>query len=188
GRFERAQGAVVEAAQEGAGVVDADLLHLAGEVVLALLDKGFGHGVKGGDAAVEPQRGVDAVREQVTGDAAAGRRHVKAPEALAALRQFGADGPILEELGAVMEDTAEATLVDQLPGERDRGYAAVVVPDHVRHARLFNGLDHLLALLAVHRQRLLAQDHLAGPGGGQGNLRVRVVRRADVDQVNVLAL
>ena len=43
-RFERGQRAVAEAAQEGAGVVDADLLDLAGQVVLALLDEGLGHG------------------------------------------------------------------------------------------------------------------------------------------------
>ena len=43
GRLEQAERAVVEAAEERAGVVDADLLDLAGEVVLALLDERLGH-------------------------------------------------------------------------------------------------------------------------------------------------
>ena len=73
------------------------------------------------DAAVQPHRGVDAVRQQIAGDAAAGHGHVQPPEAFAALRQVGGDGPVLEEFGAVVEDPAEPALVDQLLGERDRG-------------------------------------------------------------------
>ena len=37
----------------------------------------------------------------------------------------------------------------------------------------------------IHRQRLLAEDHLAGLGGGDGDLGVGVVGRADVDGVDV---
>src|SRR5438128_11469122 len=54
-RFKEAERAVREAAEEGAGVVDADLLDLAGELVLALLDEGLGHGVDVGDGAVKPE-------------------------------------------------------------------------------------------------------------------------------------
>ena len=98
------------------------------------------------DGAVEPEGGVDAVGQQVAGDAAAGRGHVEPPEAGAALRQVGGDGPVLQELGAVVEDLAEPALVDQLLGQRDGRHAAVVVPDHVRHAGLLDGLDHLQRL------------------------------------------
>ena len=38
------------------------------------------------------------------------------------------------------------------------------------------------------RERLFAQDHLAGLGGGDGDLGVDVVRRGDVDEVDVVAL
>ena len=138
--------------------------------------------------AVEPEGRVDAVGEQVAGDARAGRGDVEPPEPGAALRQVGRDRPVLEEVGPVVEDLAEPALVDQLLGERDGGHAAVVVPDRVRHAGLLDRVDHLLALGQVHRQRLLAEDHLAGLGRGDGDLGVRVVGRADVDRVDVLAL
>ena len=45
------------------------------------------------------------------------------------------DGPVLQELGAVVEDAAEAAFVDQLLRQRDGGHAAVVVPDHVAARR-----------------------------------------------------
>ena len=75
-----------------------------------------------------------------------------------------------------------------LLGQRDGRHAAVVERDHVGHAGLLDGGDHLLGLGHVHGQRLLADDHLAGLGGGQHDLVVHVVGRADVDQVDVLAL
>ena len=40
-RFEGGQGTIVEPRQERAGIIDADFLHLAGQVMLALLDEGF---------------------------------------------------------------------------------------------------------------------------------------------------
>ena len=43
GRFEDRERAVVEAAEEGTGIVDPDRLDLAGQGVLALLDEGLGH-------------------------------------------------------------------------------------------------------------------------------------------------
>ena len=61
----------------------------------------------GGDVAVEPERRVDAVRQQVAGDSRAGRGGIEPPEARAALRQVGRDRPVLEEVGAVVEDPAE---------------------------------------------------------------------------------
>ena len=133
-------------ARNGAGVVDADLLDLAGQGVLALLDERLGHGGDVVDAAVEPEGGVDAVGEQVAGHAAAGGLGVEPPQAGAALRQVGGDRPVLQEVGAVVEDAAELALVDELLGERHGGDAAVVVPDHVGHAGLLDGGDHLLRL------------------------------------------
>ena len=83
---------------------------LPGEVVLALLDERLGHGRDVVDAAVEPEGRVDAVGEQVAGDAAAGRVHIEPPQPGAALRQVRRDRPVLQELGAVVEDAARAGL------------------------------------------------------------------------------
>ena len=69
------------------------------------------------DAAVEPDGRVDAVGEQIAGDAAAGRRHVEPPKPRAALRQIGRDRPVLQEVGAVVEDLPELALVDELLGQ-----------------------------------------------------------------------
>ena len=91
GGFKGRQRAVAEAGQESAGVVDAHLFHFAGELVFAFLDEGLGHGGDGVDAAVEPDGGVDAVREQIAGDAAARDFRIQAPEAGAALRKIGVE-------------------------------------------------------------------------------------------------
>ena len=130
-------------------------------------------------SVIEPlsqMRGIDAVREQVAGDAAAGGLGIEAPEAGAALREIGADRPVLEEIRAVMEDLAELAGVDDLLGERHRRDAAVIVPDGIRHAGLLDLADHLLALRAVEGERLFAEDHLAGARGGDGDLGVRIIR------------
>src|SRR5579859_6565424 len=71
GGFEDGHGAVGEAAEECAGVVDLDWLDVAGEVVFAFFDEGLGHGGDFGDGAVEPKGHVDVVGEEIAGDAAA---------------------------------------------------------------------------------------------------------------------
>ena len=146
GGLEQAERAVGEVAEEGAGVVDGDGLGFSGEVVRAFLDEGFGHRGDGRGSAVEPEGGVDAVGQQVAGDAAAGFGGVEPPERRAALGQVGGDRPVLEEVGAVVEDAAELAFVDELLGQRDGGDAAVVVPDHVRDAGVLDGRGTSLRL------------------------------------------
>src|SRR5271167_3102441 len=70
--FEGGKRAVLEARQEGAGIVDAHFLHLAGEAVGAFLDESLRHGGDLIDMAIEPERCVDAVREQIARHAASG--------------------------------------------------------------------------------------------------------------------
>src|SRR5262245_11510025 len=60
--FEQPKRAILEAAEERAGIIDAYLFHLAREVVLPLLDKRLGHGRDIRDAAVQPDRRINAVR------------------------------------------------------------------------------------------------------------------------------
>ena len=69
------------------------------------------------DTAVEPDRGVDAMRQQIARHTAACHVHVEAPQARAALRQILGDGPVLQELGAIVEDLAQAALIDQMLGQ-----------------------------------------------------------------------
>ena len=188
GALEVRQRPVLVPAHEGTRVVDADLLHLARQGVHPLLDERLGHRAHAAQPPVQPEAGVDAVGEQVAAHPAPGRRGVEPPQPLSALRKVALDGPVLEELGPVVEDLAQPALVDQLLGEGDRGDAAVVVPHHVRHPGRLDRGHHLAPLGHVHRQRLLAQNRFAGGGRGQRDLLVQVVRGADIDDVDVFAL
>ena len=187
GRFEDRERAVFKAGDEGAGVVDGDGLLFTGGGVDALLDEGLGHGTNRNDVAVDPAGGVDAVGEEVAGDTGAGCCGIETPEAGAALWELFGNRPVLEEIGAIVEDAAEFTSIDDVLGERDGGEEAVVVPDEVRQARGFDGLDHFLTLRAVEGERLFAEDHLAVLDALEGDLGMGVVGRADVDGVDVVA-
>jgi hypothetical protein len=134
---------------------------------------------------VQPQRGVDAVGQQVARHAGTGRLDVQPPGRHAALRHVGGDGPVLQELRSVVEDLAQATFVDQLLGQRHCRDAAIVERDQIRHLGGFDRQHHLLGLRRVQGQRLFAQDRLAGLGRRDRDLGVHVVRHADVDQIDV---
>ena len=79
GRFEVAQRTVSEAAEEGARVVDADGLALAGLGVDAFLDERFGHRRDVSNTTVQPDRRVDAMRQQVAGHTGARFLGIKTP-------------------------------------------------------------------------------------------------------------
>jgi len=72
-----------------------------------LLDEGLGRRRHRVDAAVEPHGRVDAMGEEIAGDAAACHVEVEPPEPRTALRHFLRDRPVLQELGAIVEDPAE---------------------------------------------------------------------------------
>ena len=74
---------------------------------------------------------------------------------------------------------------DDLLDEADRRDAAVVVADEVRDTRRLDRRHHFLALGGGAGERLFGDDHLAGLGGGDGDVVVQVVGHADVDQVDV---
>ena len=188
GGFKQAERAIGKMTMEDAGVVDGHFLFLAGGGVHALFNKRFGHGGYIIDAAVEPDSCVDTVGQQIASHAAAGCGGVEPPEAFAALREIGTDGPVLQEVGAVMEDLAEFAALDDLLGEGDGGHAAIVVPHSVGYAGLLHGVHHRSAFLGGAGQWFFAQHHLAGFGGGDSYLGVLIVRRADIDGVDVVAL
>jgi len=187
-RLEQSERAVVEVAQERTSIVDADFLDLARCGVRSFLDEGLGHRRDVGDSAVEPDRRVDAVRQQVARYAAAGRRDVQSPQPVAASRPVGGDRPVLQKVGAVVEDAAELSLVDQLLREGDGRDAAIVVPNGVCDFGCLNRSAHLLALGDVHCQRLFTKNHLSVRRTSQSNLLVQIVWNADVDGIDVFPL
>ena len=113
---------------------------------------------------------------------------VEAPQALAALRQILGDRPVLEELRAVVEDAPELPLIEETLEQDHRRHAPVVVPDRVRDTRGLDGRDHRRGLDGSAAERLLAHHHLAGLGGRDGDVVMRVVGARDVDEVDVLPL
>lgn len=185
--FEGGEGAIGEACQEGGGVVDADRFFASGFGVHAFFDEGFGHGGHAFDAAVKPDRRVDAMGEQVAGHAAAGGIGIESPGGGSTLGDIFGDGPILEEEGAVVEDASEFPAIDDLFGQGYGGDAAIVVPDGVGDAGAFDGLDHADTFFDIHGEGFFAEDHFAGFGGGQRDFAVEVIRGADVDGIDILA-
>ena len=73
----------------------------------------------------------------------------------------------------------------QLPDGDPRRVLAVHERLHQEDARVPAGIDHALGLGGGHRERLLAQDVLAGPRGLDRPARVQVVGQRDVDGVDV---
>ena len=186
GALEQAERTVGEVTEEGAGVVDGHRLHLAGEGVHPLLDERLGHRRDVGDGAIEPQRRVDAVGEEIAGHAASGGGGIEPPQRCPPLGEIGADRPILEELGPVMEHAPEPAGIDELLGVGHGRDAPVVVPNSVGHPRLLDRRHHLFPFSDIHREGLLAEDRLAVLRRFDGDFGMEVVRRADVDRVDVV--
>jgi hypothetical protein len=86
-----------------------------------------------------------------------------------------------------MPHVADQSFIDDLFGEEDGWDAAVVVAHHVEDARALDRIEHALRLRDGVGQGLLAQHDLARFGRGNRDLRMRVARRADVDDVHVVA-
>ncbi|OPZ14673.1 MAG: hypothetical protein BWZ10_01867 [candidate division BRC1 bacterium ADurb.BinA364] len=103
-------------------------------------------------------------------------------------RECRIDQPILVVNGIEMADRAKLAFVDQLLGQGDGGHAAVIEGGHVDHSRIARGVEHPARLVGVARDRLFAQDVLAGLGGGDGDRHVRGVGSADIDHPDVVAL
>ena len=114
GGFEGRERTVPKARQKRAGVVDADRLFFARQIVFAALMNVSVIAVTSSIGPFSHKRRVDVVRQQIARDAAAGNVDIQPPEAFAALRQIGRDGPVLQEHGAVVKDPAQAAFVDQI--------------------------------------------------------------------------
>ena len=84
----------------------------------------------------------------------------------------------------VVANLAKRPFIDHFLRLGDGGNAPVVMADHVNDLGLFDRLQHLPALLHIHRQRFFAEDMLARPGGCNRDFSMGVVRRVDVDDIN----
>ena len=140
------------------------------------------------DAAIQPDGGIDAMRQQIARDAAA--RHVTSSRQSPAppCGRSCRDGPVLQELGAVVEDASQAAFVDQLLGHHHRRHAPVVVPDHVRDAGLSTASTISSRFLGVAASGFSHSTILPALRRRDGDLCVRVIRARDIDQVDILAL
>ena len=188
GGFEDGGGAVFEAGEEGAGVVDSDGMLLTGLLVDALLDEGFGHGRDPNDVAIDPAGAVDVMGQKVSGNTGTRGRGIKTPECFAALGEFFGPCPGLQEVGTVMVNASQLTTIDDLLGKCNGRKKAVIIPNEVGQAASFNRFDHLEALLSVQGEGLFAKDHFAILNGGHRDIVVGIVWRADVDGVDIVAL
>ena len=83
-----------------------------------------------------------------------------------------------------MADLAQPALADEVMGEPDGGDEAVVEGHHVLDAGTAGGVQHLLRLGGVAGHRLLAEEVLAGLGGGDAGGGVDVVGAAVVEQLD----
>ena len=182
--FERAVRAVGEAREERADVLDFDAGRAAVRP-LAVFDKNFGHAADTPHGAVEPEGGVNVVSGKVAGDARAGHVFLQAPRGCPAHGHFGRNRPVLEVSRPVVKDLPQPAFVNHLLRQADRGDAAVIEPDHIGLSGFFDGPRHLPRLRQVHGQGLFAKDHLAGGSRCERDFMVRIIRRADVNRIDV---
>ena len=131
----------------------------------------------GRDLADEVARQVDDMRAEVAERARSRLVRLEAP---------GVEGrvvaPVLQVAAAKVPDLAELAGVDQLPCQPHRGDEAVVEAAEVLDARRLDALPDLVALGGVAAERLLAEDVLAGLGGGDRRLGMERVGAAVVEE------
>ena len=124
---------------------------------------------------------VGDVAEQVAHGAAAGELLLEPPRQ----RALGLGGVAVEEHRPDVGDPAEGAVGDQLAHALDRRGVAVVVADGGGDAGLAGGGGDLGGLPGVAADGLLDPERLARLRGGDADLAVQHVRRADRDDVDV---
>src|SRR5581483_7203077 len=174
--LEGATGAVREADEAGGRLVDVDRtpaplarerLRLGGRLV---------------DAADDPQREVDEVRPQV-GDRARAHRALEAPVE----RDVRVEKLVGQPRCPPEQHLAHRSLVHHPLQQRERRQPPVVEADGVRNAGGARRVRRRLRGRVIRSQRLLAQHRLPQLDRGPHDLGVRPGRRADVDELHVVA-
>ena len=118
---------------------------------------------------------------QVAGNARSGYVLIHPPEQ----RDVRIHGPVLQIIGTEVIDAPDAPFIDELPGEGDGRHAAVVEPHGIELPALLRGGRHAFGLAAIHGHRLLAGHDLARLQRGDGNIVMRVIGRADIDDADL---
>ena len=102
------------------------------------------------------------------------------------MRKICVNRPVLKEVGPVMINFPESSLIDHFLGQGNCWNSTGGVPNHIGHSRFLHFADHGFAFLAIQSQRLFAEDGLARLGCGNGDVVVHVVGRRDIDDVDVV--
>ena len=119
------------------------------------------------------------MRAQVAERSRAGGLAVEAPDLVVDV------APLLEIAPSEVVDVAQLPGLQHLAREAHRRDEAVVEGAHVLDTGRRDALPDLVALVGRARQRLLADDVLAGLGRCDRRLRVQVVRPAVVEELDL---
>ena len=85
------------------------------------------------------------------------------------------------------QHVADAAALDELAGLHHRRAENFRLGVAMQHARGFDGLEHLAGFMPIARQRLRADDMLAGAGAANRQILMKMIRHAENDQVEILA-
>ena len=127
---------------------------------------------------------IERVAAQIAHGARAGARLYEAPHA----RRIAArQAPSLKILHIDVVYPADFPLLDQLAGTARRGLEAVGEAHHVWQPLFGRGLREYIGFCGRHGDRLFHVIRLAGLDRRHRDLKMRVIRRADVHSVHVRA-
>ena len=96
--------------------------------------------------------------------------------------------PLLQVDGPEVVNLPQFAALDHFARQPQGWHKAVVVGARVLDSGFVNRIQHALGLLGRARQRLFANDVLAGLGGGDAGLSVGVVRAAVVEELDGVIL
>src|SRR5215208_5269811 len=181
--LERPYSTVLEARQEGRGVVHRNLPGLTAIVLQwPLLDERFGHSGDLCNRTDHEVGKVDDVSAYIAEGPGARDLFLEAPDQGKTWGHY----EVLQVRGPPVPDLAQPTVLDEPPRQLHRGRPPVVEADHVNRAGVPGRRQHLAGFCEVVRKRLLAQDVLVRFQGREHDLPVRISRRNHVHKPDVV--